>query len=85
MDLLYLETAETNLIYALGKHIQASSSRSGANITVSDSSFTKVQNTFASWVKQHTRLSSYLTLTSLLNTYRELFRCRLSVLRRSLR
>ena len=44
MELLYLETAETNLIYALGKHIQASSSRSGANRTVSNSSFAKVQN-----------------------------------------
>ena len=35
MALLYLETAESNLIYALGKYIQASSRRSGANIAVS--------------------------------------------------
>ena len=46
MELPYLEIAKTNLIYALGKHIQASSSRSGANITVSNSSFGKVQETF---------------------------------------
>ena len=42
MALLYLETAETNLIYALGKYIQASSSRSRANTTVSNKSLTKV-------------------------------------------
>ena len=35
MELLYLETAETNLIYALGKYIHACSSRREANITVS--------------------------------------------------
>lgn len=46
MELMYLETAESNLIYALGKHIQASSSRSGANKTVSNMPFAKVQNTF---------------------------------------
>ena len=37
MELLYLEAAETNLIYALGKYIQASSRRSGTNKTVSNS------------------------------------------------
>ena len=42
MAFRYLETAETNLIYALGKHIQASSSRSRENITVSNRSLTKV-------------------------------------------
>ena len=52
MELLYLKTAETNLIYALGKHIQASSSRSGANTTVSNSSFKKVQKTFDSLMRQ---------------------------------
>lgn len=46
MQLLYLETAQTNLIYALGKQLQASSSRSGANITVSSSCFRKVRSTF---------------------------------------
>ena len=39
MELLYLEAAETNLIYALGKYIQASSRRSGTNKTVSNSFF----------------------------------------------
>ena len=41
MALLHLETAETNLIYALGKYIQACSRRSGANKTVSNSLYLK--------------------------------------------
>ena len=64
LELMYLETAKTNLIYALGKYIQASSSRSGANKAVSSVSFRKVKKkTFGSLVRQ------YLSLTSLFNTY----------------
>ena len=60
MALLYLETAETNLIHALGKYIQASSRRSRANTTVSNSFFRKVHKAFDSLVRQQTYKSSSL-------------------------
>ena len=61
MALLYLETAETNLIYALGKYIQASSSRSGANITVSSRSLTDKSLEYIYLLTQHSNLSSNLS------------------------
>ena len=55
MAFRYLDTAETNLIYALGKHIQASSSRE--NITVSNRSLNKSLECIC-MLKQYRKLSS---------------------------
>ena len=55
IELMYRETAKTNLIYALGKYIQASSSRSGANKAVSNAPFRKVKKTCGSLVGQYLR------------------------------